>query len=56
MVSYFNFQDFDDALESEEVLEEPLDVLSPSCYDKGNHIVDNINEFIHVRKRKWDVI
>jgi hypothetical protein len=38
MVSYFPFQDFDDALfydlESEEVLEEPLDALNPSCYEK----------------------
>jgi hypothetical protein len=37
-VSYFPFQYFDDALfydlESEEVLEEPLDALNPSCYDK----------------------
>jgi hypothetical protein len=59
-VSYFLFQDFDDALfydlESKKVSEEPLDVLSPSCYDKGDYYVDNIDEFIHVRKRKWDVI
>jgi hypothetical protein len=38
MVSCFPFQDFDDDLfcdlESEEVLEEPLDALIPSCYDK----------------------
>jgi hypothetical protein len=59
-VSYFPFQDFDDALfydlESEEVLEEPLDALNPSCYDKGSDMVDNIDEFIHVGRRKWDVI
>jgi hypothetical protein len=59
-VSYFPFQDFDDALfydlEREEVLEEPLDALNPSCYDKGSDIVDNIDEFIHVGRRKWDVI
>jgi hypothetical protein len=59
-VIYFPFQDFDDALfydlESEEVTEEPLDVLSPSCYDKGDDFVDNIDEFIHVGKHKWDVI
>jgi hypothetical protein len=59
-VSCFPFQDFDDALfcdlESEEVLEEPLDALCPSCYDKGNDMVNNIDEFIHVGKRKWDVI
>jgi hypothetical protein len=59
-VSYFPFQDFDDALfcdlESEEVIEEPFDALNPSCYDKGGNIVDNIDEFIHVGRRKWDVI
>jgi hypothetical protein len=59
-VSYFPFQDFDDALfydlESEELLEEPLDALNPSCYDKGSDMVDNIDEFIHVGRRKWDVI
>jgi hypothetical protein len=38
------------------VLEEPLDALNPSCYDKGNYIVDNIDEFIHVGRHKWDVI
>jgi hypothetical protein len=59
-VSYFPFQDFNDALfydlEREEVSEEPLDVLSPSCYDKGDDCVDNIDEFIHVGKCNWDVI
>jgi hypothetical protein len=59
-VSYFPFQDFEDALfcdlESEELLEEPLDVLIPLCYDKGNSMVNNIDEFIHVGKHKWDVI
>jgi hypothetical protein len=47
-VSYFPFQYFDDTLfydlESEEVLEEPLDALNPSCYDKGSDMVDNIDE------------
>jgi hypothetical protein len=59
-VSCFPFQDFDDALfcdlESKEVLEEPLDALIPSCYDEGNDMVNNIDEFIHVGRRKWDVI
>jgi hypothetical protein len=59
-ISYFPFQDFDYALfydlESKEVSNEPLDVLRSSCYDKGDEFVDNIDEFIHVRKRKWDVI
>jgi hypothetical protein len=59
-VSYLPFQDFDDALfydlKREEVLEEPLDALNPSCYDKGSDIADNIDEFIHVGRHKWDVI
>jgi hypothetical protein len=59
-ISYYPFKDFDDALfydlESEEVLEEPLDALNPSCYDKGSDMVNNIDEFIHVGRCKWDVI
>ena len=59
-VSYFPFQDFDDALfyelEREEVLEEPLDALNHLCYDKGSDMVDSIDEFIHVGRCKWDVI
>jgi hypothetical protein len=59
-MSYFPFQNSYNALfydlESEEVLEEPLDVLIPSCYDKVDDYVDNIDEFIHVEKRKLDVI
>jgi hypothetical protein len=39
-------------VESKEV----LDVLTPSCYDENEDFVDNIDEFIHVGKRKWDVI
>jgi hypothetical protein len=49
----FPFQDFDDALFCDE---ESLDVLSPSCYDKGNDMVDNIDDFIHVGRHKWDVV
>jgi len=60
MVSYFPLQDFDDALfydlESKEVLEEPFDALNSSCYDKGSDMVDDIDEFKHVGRRKWDVI
>jgi hypothetical protein len=59
-VSYYPFQDFEDALfcdlESEELLEEPLNALIPSCYDEGNDMVNNIYEFIHVGRCKWDVI
>jgi len=54
MVSYTPFHDFDDALlydsESEEVPEEPLDVIDPSC---DGVIID---EFIHVGRCKLDVI
>jgi hypothetical protein len=61
VVSYTPFQVFDVALfydlESEEVLEEPLDEINLSCYDdKNNDVIDNIDEFIHVGRHKWDVI
>jgi hypothetical protein len=59
-VSYFPFQNFDDSLvydlESEKELDEPLNVLNPSCYDTDSDMVDNIDEFIHVGRRKWDVV
>jgi hypothetical protein len=42
--------------ESEEDLDEPLNVLSPSCYDIDNDMVDNIVEFICVGRHKWDVV
>jgi hypothetical protein len=60
MVSNTPFQDLNDALfydsESEEVLEEPFDALDPSCYNERDDVVENINEFIHVGRHKWDVI
>jgi hypothetical protein len=43
-------------LERKEVLEEPLDASSPSCYDEGNDMINNNDEFIHVGRPKWDVI
>jgi hypothetical protein len=59
-VSCFPFQYFDDALfydlGSKEVLKEPLVSLTPSCYDEENNLVNNIDEFIHVGRRKWDVV
>jgi hypothetical protein len=55
-VSYFPFQIFSDSLSYDEESEEVLDVLNPSCYDEDNVFVDNIDEFIHLRKYKWDVI
>jgi hypothetical protein len=60
MVSYTPFQVFDDALfydlESEEVLEEPLDTLVPSFYNESDDVIGDIDEFIHVGRRKWDVM
>jgi len=60
VVGHFPFQVFDDALfynsEGEEVLEEHLDALYPSCCNDGNDVVNNIDEFICVGIRKWDVI
>jgi hypothetical protein len=38
------------------VLEEPLDALGHSCYNKYDDMVDNIDEFIHVGRRKFYVI
>jgi hypothetical protein len=58
-VSYPPLQDFDDFLlhdlGNEEEMDETLKVLNPSCYDTDSDIVD-IDEFIHVGRRKWDVI
>jgi hypothetical protein len=60
IVSCFPLQDFDDALfydlGSKQVLKEPLFALIPSCYDEENNLVTNIDVFIHVGRRKWDVI
>jgi hypothetical protein len=55
-VSYFPFQIFNDSLSYDVESEEVLDVLMPSCHDEDDDFVDNIDEFIHVGKRKWDVI
>jgi hypothetical protein len=54
-VNHYPFRIFDDTLlcdlEGEEV-REPLEKLNPSCYDKANDMVDNIDEFIHIGKCK----
>jgi hypothetical protein len=58
-VSYPPLQDFDDFLlydlGNEEEMDEPLNVLNPPCYDTDTDIFD-IDEFIHVGRRKWDVV
>jgi hypothetical protein len=57
-VSYPPLQNFDDSLPydlgNEEEMDETLNVLNPPCYDTDSDIVD-IDEFIHVGKRKWDI-
>jgi hypothetical protein len=57
VVSHFPFQILNDALfHDEEVLEEALDALDPSCYDEGDDMIGNIDDFIHVGRHKWDVV
>jgi hypothetical protein len=29
---------------------------NPACYDTDTDIVDNIDEFIHVGRRRWDIV
>jgi hypothetical protein len=56
VVSFTPFQVFDVAsfhdLETQEVLEESLDALNPSCYNKGDDVIDNIDDFMHVGKQR----
>jgi hypothetical protein len=49
---------FDDALpyDEEEEENEFSDVSNPACYDTDSDIVDNIDEFIHVGRRGWDIV
>jgi hypothetical protein len=55
-VNYFPFQNFNDSLSYDVESKEVSYFLTPSCFDKNEEFVDNIDEFINVRKRKWDVI
>jgi hypothetical protein len=55
-VSYFPFQNFNDSLSYDVESKEVLYFLTPSCFDKNEDFVDDIDEFIHVGKRNWDVI
>jgi hypothetical protein len=48
---------FDDVLSYDEGNEEEANEFSrPACYDTNNDIVDNIDEFIHVGRRRWDIV
>jgi hypothetical protein len=51
-VNYFPFLIFYDFLSYDVESNEVLDVLTPSCCDENEAFVDNIDEFIHVGKRK----
>jgi hypothetical protein len=31
-------------------------VSNPACYDTDSDTVDNIDEFIHVGRRRWDIV
>jgi hypothetical protein len=54
-VSYFPFQIFNDSLSYDAERREVLDALNPPCYDTNTDIVD-IDKFIHVGRRRWDVV
>jgi hypothetical protein len=57
-VSYPPILNFDDALPCDEKEEEDkfLSLTKPACYDTDRNIVDNIDEFIHVGRRRWDIV
>jgi hypothetical protein len=59
-ISYPPPQDFDDALlydrGDKEEINESLKTSNPACYDTDSDMVDNIDEFIHVGRRRWDVV
>jgi hypothetical protein len=44
----------DDTLPCDEKEEDEF--LNPTCYDTDSDTVDNIDEFIHVGRRRWDVV
>jgi hypothetical protein len=59
IVSYPPIHDFDNFLLYDlgkgEEMGEPSNILNPPCYDTDTDIVD-IDEFIHVGRRKWDIV
>jgi hypothetical protein len=58
-ISYPPLQNFDHSLlydmGDEEEINESFNASNPACYDTDSDIV-YIDEFIHVRRRKWDVV
>jgi hypothetical protein len=57
-VSYPPILKFDDALPCDEKEEDDefLSLTNPACYDTDSDIIDDIDEFIHVGRRRWDVV
>jgi hypothetical protein len=57
-VSYPPILNFDDALPCDEKEEEDefLSLTNPACYDTDSDTIDNIDEFIHVGRRRWDIV
>jgi hypothetical protein len=56
-VSYPPILNFDDTLPCDEKEEDEfLSLTNPACYDTDSDTVDNIDEFIHVGRRRWDVV
>jgi hypothetical protein len=56
-VSYPPILNFDDILPCDEKEEDEfLSLTNPACYDTDSDTVDNIDEFIHVGRRRWDVV
>jgi hypothetical protein len=59
-VSYPPLQNFDNSLlydvGDEEEINESLKASNPACYDTDSDMVDNIDEFIHFGRRRWDVV
>jgi hypothetical protein len=48
---------FYDVLPYDEGNEEEVNEFSKlACYDTNSDIVDNIDEFIHVGRRRWDIV
>jgi hypothetical protein len=57
-VSYPPILVFDNALPCDEKEEEDdfSNVSNPACYDTDSDTADNIDEFIHVGRRRWDIV
>jgi hypothetical protein len=50
---------FDKALPYDEENEEENEfsnISNPACYDTDSDTIDNIDEFIHVGRRRWDIV